>query len=186
MMHPIIRFYLNDQSLKKELGFTHEDFLESPDTWLEFCHGHIQWAFPLEVASAYIKDAPLLTPEVIDLFRNSGDLQDKLFDSYMHMCQFYGLNPDDTNSPIEDHKKLFSWVTSRNHNFLRLTRMIRSMRMLGLKICAGKLYATLMEVCNDPEYRAIITEETINYWNQANVESFDTSISTSDGAAGQV
>jgi len=107
-MHPIIRFYLNDQSLKKELGFTHEDFLNGSDEWLETCHGHIQWTFPLEVASAYIKDTPLLTPEVINMFRNSSDLQDKLFDSFMYMCQFYGINPDDTHNPIEDHKKIFS------------------------------------------------------------------------------
>ena len=185
-MHPIIRFYLNDQSLKKELGFTHEDFLNGSDEWLETCHGHIQWTFPLEVASAYIKDAPLLTPEVINMFRNSSDLQDKLFDSFMYMCQFYGINPDDIHNPIEDHKKIFSWVTPRNHNFLRLTRMIRCLRMLGLPNLADNLHASLIELCNIPSLRAIITEETINYWNQANVESFDTSESTIDGATAQV
>ena len=165
-MHPIIRFYLNDQSLKKELGFTHIDFLNGNDEWRESCHGHIQWAFPMEVPSMVLmQETPVLTSDVIDLFNNSGDLQWKLYESYNIMINFCGIKYDES--------KYAKWITPRNHNFLRLTRMIRSMRILGMQGWATILHDNLMQICDNPTYRAIIGEETINYWNAANVETFD-------------
>lgn len=171
-INPIINFYLDDKNLKKTLGFTHEDFINSSDDWLETCHGHIQWAFPLEVGSAYIKDAPLLTPDVIKLFQGSEHLQNKLNQSFSRMTQFYGMG-----TSLRDYD---NWITPRNHNFLRLTRMIRSLGMLedsdyysGIYSKGDMLHKRLKIICNAPKYRAIIGDETINYWNESYVESLN-------------
>lgn len=177
MINPILSFYLDDVRLKETLGFTLTDFLYADDDWLEKCHGHIQWAFPMEVPSMVLmQETPLVTPEVIDLFNNSVDLRVKLKDAFLRMMDFYGLYSTNSGHDID---KLNKWITPKNHNFLRLTRMIRSMRMLGLTDDATFLYVILLELCDIPSYRAIIGEETINYWNAAHVETFESSANSS-------
>ena len=169
-MNPIINFYLDDTNLKKTLGFTHRDFLNSDDEWIETCHGHIQWAFPLEVGSQYIADAPLLTPDVVSLFRGSSVLQERLSQSFDHMSDFYAFKWHGAGTTRYDH-----WITPGNHNFLRLTRMIRSLGMLEATTARlDFLFEHLERICLNPKHYAIIGSETHTYWKNAHVEAINT------------
>lgn len=176
MTNPILSFYLDDARLKKTLGFTLTDFLNANDEWLEKCHGHIQWAFPMEVPSMVLmQETPLVTPEVIDLFNNCPILESNFIKAYLRMASFYGLYQFD-----HDDSKFARWITPRNHNFLRITRMLRSSKMLApTSGIHESLYLCLRVVIANPTYRAIIGEDTINYWNAAHVETFESSANSS-------
>lgn len=174
-MNPILQFYLNDDRIRDQLGFTHKNFINGTDEWLEDCHGHIQWAFPMEVPSMVLmQNTPILTPEVIESFKNSNDLRTKLSQSYTRMWNFYFNETVEFENDCFIYKtSLTQWITPRNHNFLRLTRMIRSLRMLGLPEAATHLYKKLCDIYADERYTSIIGPVTKNFWDNAYVESFD-------------
>jgi len=165
-MNPLLNFYLDDN----RFPFTITDVITGTDEWLETCHGHIQWTFPLETPSLFV-NAPIITREFVELFQHSGVLQHYMYNAYGRMLQFYGLTDQVYNENIVKR-----WVTPRNHNFLRLTRMIRSLKIhMPNWHLWESLYEKLESVATDPTFRAIIGEETLKYWNDAYVESFDSS-----------
>src|SRR4051812_18614981 len=90
-----------------------------PDHRLEQVHDFIQWLFPLREPSGANPDAPALDDADIREFRSSPELQSNLRASYLRMLSFY-------SAPAKH------WLTPGNHNHLRITRMIKSMRLLGL------------------------------------------------------
>ena len=57
------------------------------------------------------------------------------------------------------------WITSRNHNFLRLTRILKCLRTVGLHPYARALFTALTDVYR--RYAATIGESTYSYWADA-------------------
>jgi hypothetical protein len=58
------------------------------------------------------------------------------------------------------------WIRPHNHNHLRLTRIIRSLKLLGLPKDAHALMLCLEDI-HRVEGRDIISEETLKHWRQA-------------------
>lgn len=83
---------------------------------LEEVHDYIQWLFPLPTRSAAQPAAPVLTQAEIDAIRADPRALDTLQKATERMLQFY----KDTNG----------WLTSHDHNHLRITRIIHSLRLL--------------------------------------------------------
>ena len=140
-------------------SFSHEE--------LEAVHDYIQWLFPLAERSAFNPGAPVLDEETIARFREDDVLRANLERSLRVMLDFYGL-------AIAGHEILrvptFSarsrvWLTPHNHNFLRLTRILKSLSLLGLHDRATQLLACLEEV--DRVRPGIIGTETLRYWREA-------------------
>src|SRR5579872_4426502 len=118
---------------------------------LEFCHDFIQWLFPLDVESNFNPDAPLLTKEDQEAFRNNDLLQSHMRKSFNLWIRFLGLAFDvsgDGNvatkiiedSHFEARKSLW---THPNHNWLRITRVLKSLRLCGLENEARMFFAAL-------------------------------------------
>ncbi|HKN68686.1 MAG TPA: opioid growth factor receptor-related protein [Gemmatimonadaceae bacterium] len=135
-------------------SFSHEE--------LEAVHDYIQWLFPLAERSAFNPGAPLLDDETIARFREDDVMRANLERSLRVMLDFYGL-------AIAGHEILrvptFGprsrvWLTPHNHNFLRLTRILKSLSLLGLHDRATQLLACL-------EGLPGIDEVTLRYWRQA-------------------
>ena len=129
---------------------------------LETAHDYIQWLFPLRERSAFNPGAPLLDDETIAQFREDAALRGNLERSLRVMLDFYGL-------AIAGHEILrvptFGprsrvWLTPHNHNFLRLTRIIKSLSLLGLHDRATQLLACLEGIPG-------IGEETRRHWREA-------------------
>ena len=134
---------------------------------LESVHDYIQWLFPLAERSAFNPGAPLLDDETIEQFREDAALRGNLERSLRVMLDFYGL-------AIAGHEILrvptFGarsrvWLTPHNHNFLRLTRILKSLSLLGLHDRATQLLACLGGI--DQLRPGIISEETLRYWQAA-------------------
>ncbi|HIK38800.1 MAG: opioid growth factor receptor-related protein [Geminocystis sp.] len=140
---------------------------------LEASHSYIQWLFPLKEKSAYSPYAPLLTDEVISQFHSNSQLQENLSRSFSLMLDFYGLqmNRNPVSQQVEITRgvsfgeRAKGWLTNRNHNYLRLTRILKSLSLLGKKAEARSFYHCLKEIY--AEYSDIIGEITFNYWSNA-------------------
>lgn len=138
---------------------------------LERNHDYIQWLFPLPEPSSANPQAPTLTEADIAAFRSNPALRMKLNTSFRIMMRFYGLDLMGMESGLvvkeiptfEEREQV--WLTPLNHNYLRLTRILRSMTLLGclphaqaLLTCMERLYKT---------YGNVIGPETLTYWRNA-------------------
>lgn len=64
------------------------------------------------------------------------------------------------------HTKSFrNWVTRSDHNHLRISRIIRSLRILGLEQNAQAFYQALLAVNND--HSNTIGARSLMYWKRA-------------------
>lgn len=115
---------------------------------LEYHHDFIQWIFPLEQPSAFNPDAPLLTPSDRATFAASPDLQAGVLRSLDVMLNFYGFAREQSGivpgATFVDRAR--HWATPNNHNHLRLSRIIRSLALLGRPLEAGWLQAACLSV----------------------------------------
>lgn len=97
-------------------GRTVFDVLSMDDEALERTHDYIQWLFPLEAASAAVPDAPVLTPEDVLALQNSPLAPCAMAAGTDRMDVFY--------------RRTTQWLRPHDHNHLRITRIIRSLRLL--------------------------------------------------------
>lgn len=97
---------------------------------LEQHHDYIQWLFPLTEPSGALPDAPVLSPEEVEAISTSSIAQITLAAGTDRMAAFYRDN---------DH-----WLKAEDHNHLRITRIIRSLRLLRSDDAAEAFKAWIM------------------------------------------
>ncbi len=141
---------------------------------LEQEHDFIQWLFPLRTASPVNPEAPTLSNRDIARFRSDADLALRLRRSFEVMADFYGLQVGEHHGTIAirpgDHftPRADNWLSPGNHNFLRITRILKSLTILGQEDLARAFLAALATVFAD--YRETIGERTWSFWNAAVVD----------------
>ena len=176
----LIRFY--EGTGTDHRGRTLADIHAYDHDALERHHDFIQWLFPLPEPSPVNPLAPRLTPEAIAAFSARSELRRALLASLDVMLDFYGLrlqrshdadaaptavSPGEPTVVRAPHwsRAAHNWLTPDNHNFLRLTRIMRSCSLLGLGDAARALLAALEEVYADAP--RIVGERTIGFWRRA-------------------
>lgn len=92
------------------------DVLGFDDAALERNHDFIQWLFPLTERSAAVPDAPVLDAEGAQAIQDSVMAQCALAAATDRMAGFYARTE--------------AWLRPHDHNHLRITRIIRSLRLL--------------------------------------------------------
>jgi hypothetical protein len=137
---------------------------------LEYTHDYIQWLFPLRERSAVQPDVPVLDDAAIAGFA-SADMRDRLKRSTDVMAAFYGFVIDGAElrfaSNAADRQSV--WLTHGNHNFLRLTRIMKSLATLGLPDLATGWLAILSHVYATNQN--LIGARTWLYWQSAPLAS---------------
>ena len=156
-MSAILDFYRGGRDVR---GRSLDQVLAWDDALLEMVHDYIQWLFPLPERSAFNADAPLLTSEDIAAFRNDPALRDRLRAAYHRMLRFYAL-PTDTAETFAAQ-----WLTPGNHNFLRITRILRCLRLLGLE-AEARDFLNHLEALYTAGAGRIIGSRTLEYWRRA-------------------
>jgi hypothetical protein len=91
--------------------------LDEDDRYWEHTHDFIQWLFPLNEESRAVRNSPVLIDEEIELIRSSERAQEGLRSATARYQSFL-LNTK-------------PWKNSHNHNHLRITRVIKSLRLLS-------------------------------------------------------
>jgi hypothetical protein len=134
---------------------------------LEAVHDYIQWLFPLAERSAFNPSAPLLDEATMAVFRSDDGLRKNVERSLRVMLDFYGLaiaGKEILRVPTFSERAR-NWLTPGNHNFLRLTRILKSLTLLGHADRAAQLLACLEEV--DRHRPGVIGATALGYWRRA-------------------
>lgn len=151
-----------------------DDVLGRDFDWLERTHDYIQWLFPLEAPSAFNPAAPLLTAEDRHDFVADADLSSNLRRAFFRMLDFYGFTVTETrprlrlarNAVFTDRRR--TWLTPGNHNLLRISRMLASLRLLGHPELAEAFYDALEQLYQeDADARNAIGERSFAFWRRA-------------------
>ena len=145
-----------------------EDIRTWDDEQLEVVHDFIQWLFPLSDASAFNPDAPILTDEDIAAFAADPKLRANLAKSFERILRFFGLAVDASGSVVEADNfasRIADIWESPNHNWLRMTRILRSLTLLGLAPSALAFFVKLREYRQGPRFP--ITSDTFLFWKNA-------------------
>ena len=166
----IVWFFRGEQT--DHCGRSLSEILGRGYDWLEFTHDYIQWLFPLTEGSAFNSNAPILTPAAIAEFHADAVLREKLLQAFRVMLDFYGLTLETTNDGrprvtkgLNFEMRKRNWLTPANHNYLRITRILKSLCLLGFREQARSFLECLLEIYED-HYR-LISADTLPYWRNA-------------------
>lgn len=182
MSSRILDFY--DSNIGASCDDYHSDYkLEDILQWgagarrLETRHDYIQHLFPLPEPSPFNSGAAVVTEQVRDAFLARAELQINLLRAFLLMCGFYGFDPE-YNGGEHLAGKLVSlargrhftdrshtWARHFDHNHLRMTRIIRSIRILGLEHEARLFYETLVQ--ESARLGDVINQRSIGLWRHA-------------------
>jgi hypothetical protein len=165
----LIPFY-REQGCDTE-GRTLRQIREFSTEQLECTHDYIQWLFPLPEPSSANRIAPILDGEMIAVFRESPELQEELRTSLRLMLRFYGLALEKTPKEPEVMRaanfdtRRAEWLRPCDHNYLRISRILRSLTVLG---CAPEARALLHCLeCVYLEAPDKIGRKTFDFWQRA-------------------
>jgi hypothetical protein len=158
-------------------GRRFDEILGWDDARLEMVHDYIQWIFPLPEPSGANPWAPVLDAATIAAIRGDVEMQGRLRAAFLRMLAFYGLalQGDRVVEDLRFSVASRNWLHAGNHNHLRLTRMLRSLRVLGLEHEAGALWEALRSLHERESEagRRTITEETVAFWRKVATEPLD-------------
>jgi hypothetical protein len=118
---------------------------------LEYVHNYIQWLFPLPERSSYNVNAPILKSEDIQKFINSTELRQELLNNLDIMLGFYGfIRYSNKILPAANYQdRIQTWINYGNHNFLRISRILKSLKLLGLAKEADQFFQALEQIYPD-------------------------------------
>jgi Opioid growth factor receptor (OGFr) conserved region len=143
-----------------------DDILRFDDDALETTHDFIQWLFPLRERSGANPGAPRLDDAAVAAFTSRPELRQTQRRALARMLSFYGLRWNgDHIEPSAAFAELSQWLTPGNHNHLRLTRMLASLRALGSERESRALLECLLAIA--AAQRHAISETTLQYWRDA-------------------
>jgi Opioid growth factor receptor (OGFr) conserved region len=127
-MANLISFYLNKGPDSE--GRTLDEIWRMSDEALMDTHDVVQWLFPLTEPSKFNPRSPVLTEKQITAFRDDARLQENLRKSFGRFMKVFGLVYD--AGEVRQTRNLDIWMRL-NHNWLRFTRILKSLTTLGLK-----------------------------------------------------
>jgi ADP-ribosylglycohydrolase len=125
---------------KELLSISNEDF--------ESKHGFIQWAFPTPESSNQVSNAPVLDLETAVWLAEKPEVSTFLEAMTVRFLEFLSVN---------DH-----WKQRYNHNHLRISRAIQSLRLLHSWELADWFYNKVKEFAGDS---FPLMEEANRYWS---------------------
>lgn len=165
----IVAFY--EGEAPDDRGRRLNEILQFGDDRLEEVHDFIQWLFPLPERSGANPSAPILDDATVEAFRTRPELRAALRRSLDRMLAFYGLEwrgERIVKSP-SFAQRCGNWLHAGNHNHLRLTRMLRSLYLLGEAQAAKALFDLLAEIYDKERQTGHkrISERTFNFWRNA-------------------
>ncbi len=147
-------------------GRSLEDIWAFSDDEMEFHHDFIQWMFPLETPSRFNLNAPVLTDTDIRAFHDDEKLRENLRKSLDRFLAFLGLGREgDQIVPAADFAAKQAIFMEPDHNWLRITRALTSLRTLGLADEAERFHAALERLILSGKAR--VTAETRAFWRNA-------------------
>ncbi|MBB3019734.1 hypothetical protein FHR70_002799 [Microvirga lupini] len=127
------------------------DVLGFSDQELEAVHDYIQWLFALPTRSAAQPHSPVLTPAEIGAIRADPSSVETLRKASERMLRFY--------------RSTRWWLTSHDHNHLRITRILQSLWLLVGPAEARAFYEAVLAL--HKAAGAPVNARSLHYWTEA-------------------
>ncbi|MBB4041742.1 hypothetical protein GGR34_003423 [Microvirga flocculans] len=127
------------------------DVLAFSDEELEAVHDYIQWLFPLTTRSAAQPHAPVLTQGEIDAIRADPRAAETLRKAEERIRRFY--------------RNTAWWLTPYDHNHLRITRILHSLKLLAAPEDAQRFYRAILQL--HEEAGSPVNRRSLRFWAQA-------------------
>jgi hypothetical protein len=153
---------------------TLKEILELDDQWWDDCHDFIQWLFPLPVESKHAAFSPVLTHLDVEFGGKDHLIQQNMLKAVDRYCKFLGIEYRQRSHSADRirfirgknfHDQTKYWLKARDHNHLRINRMIQSLVLFELEDVAREFFKCLSLIkCDFPD---CITDETMVYWRNA-------------------
>ena len=125
--------------------------LKRSNNYLEKCHTYIQFIFPIDKRSSYSLFAPVVTISEAEELGKDPVIRENMRKAVKRMMDFYA----ETN-----------WITRNNHNYLRISRILRSLRLFHLDAEADEFYDFITKIAD--KHTDVITTKTRGYWERNN------------------
>ncbi len=125
------------------------DVLAFDDDALERHHDFIQWLFPLDEPSRAVPGSPVLDAETTEALRRSPVATDRMRRAASRMLDFYAATG--------------GWRQTFDHNHLRITRIIRSLRAICGDAEADRFKMEILHLARD----APIDPTGKRFWREA-------------------
>lgn len=132
-------------------GRTLETVLGLSDAELEHRHDFIQWLFPLPEPSSAVPASPVLTAADIEALKGSPTAGANLAKAAQRMLTFY--------------ERTDRWRRPSDHNHLRITRIIKSLRLLHGDQAADAFHRHVTKLVDDSA--APVSAVSRRYWAAA-------------------
>ena len=114
-------------------------------------HDYIQWMFPLDEPSQAVSAAPILSDFDIDEIRENQLVTENLEESARWFLGFLERN---------DH-----WIVNYDHNHFRITRAIKSLRLLASDLVADAFRSKVIELAGDN--LSLVDQKARDFWASA-------------------
>ncbi len=143
-------------SFLQDVGPDHQgrylsDIWQFSDQQIEGTHDFIQWVFPLAEPSGAFPDAPVLESAEIDLIHKSSPATMNLERSAQWFLDYLARSK--------------GWLRAHDHNHLRITRMIKSERLLLGELAAESTRERVLQMAK--KAKAPIAEIAYEHWRAA-------------------
>ena len=157
------------QFYREEIPNHVDCYLSNMMSWsnytLEMDHDYVQWMFPSNEPSGINEYAPVMTKEESEIFEQDSELREKAKKSFVRFLNFLDfelVKDDETGIEIKSIEEPPKWIAiGFNHNMLRVTRVMKSMRLTGNTQYAIALFDVLRS------YRNKISDNTWSFWHSA-------------------
>ena len=130
-----------------------QDIWNYSDEEIEHTHDFIQLLFPLNEESSAVSNAKYLdSRKVIQDIKSNKSAKENIVKSSQWFLSFLERNSH--------------WKRRHDHNYYRISRIIKSLRLLVSDEDADMFYKSFMLLI-DEEHKAKINSITLNYWENA-------------------
>jgi hypothetical protein len=152
--------YFFQNKIRNIDGLTHNDILNYDNKKLEDKHNYIQYLFPLPVKSKYNPDAPVINQIFINEAINNMEIRKNIIKSFLRMLNFYGYSYSVKPFDIIDKGETKQWLTKQNHNYLRITRILKFLMLVKMDLLAYKFVEQLCKLNESGK----IDKKSFNVW----------------------
>lgn len=134
--------------------------------WLEHDHKYIQVLFPIDEGTKFNRHAPVVDAHDREVFARDESLRNAHIKALDLMLEFWGMERNDRaiTSSLALSPSNHIWLKVHDHNQLRLTRVIRSLYLLGNQELASNLSEFVIAAAT--EFGGV-SDKTITYWKGA-------------------
>ncbi|MDN3506572.1 MAG: opioid growth factor receptor-related protein [Simkaniaceae bacterium] len=160
----VIEFY---RGARNDKGVTLEEIWAFDDAEKEAKHDFIQWLFPIKSVGMN-PTAPPTNTATMQVFKSDKALQNQMRKSFEVMLKFYGLEYGffgKIKRAENFSNQAQNWLNPGNHNFLRITRIMTSLRLHGLEKEAKAFFDVLSEIYK--EHPSSIGPKTFAIWSSS-------------------